>query len=52
MLVEGSDATSAAIAIGYESVSQFNREYRRLFGDPPHRDVTALKRSHAPQQVV
>lgn len=30
---------SAAIAVGYESQTQFNREYKRLFGLPPARDV-------------
>jgi AraC-like DNA-binding protein len=33
------DATSAAYEVGYESVSQFNREYRRFFGQPPMRDI-------------
>ena len=39
MLVEGIDAASAAFAVGYESASQFNREYKRLFGQPPMRDI-------------
>jgi AraC-like DNA-binding protein len=43
MLVAGLDATSAAYEVGYESVSQFNREYSRLFGQPPIRDVKALR---------
>jgi len=43
MLMEGMDATSAAFEVGYESVSQFNREYSRLFGQPPMRDVKALR---------
>lgn len=42
MLADHLDAGSAAIAVGYESPSQFNREYRRLFGAPPKRDVRAL----------
>jgi AraC-like DNA-binding protein len=37
------DATSAAFDVGYESPSQFNREYRRLFGLPPLRDVKRLR---------
>jgi transcriptional regulator GlxA family with amidase domain len=41
MLTEGMDAASAAFNVGYESASQFNREYRRLFGQPPMRDVKA-----------
>jgi AraC-like DNA-binding protein len=43
MLLGGLDATTAAYDVGYESVSQFNREYSRLFGQPPMRDVTALR---------
>jgi AraC-like DNA-binding protein len=43
MLMDGMDATSAAYEVGYESVSQFNREYSRLFGQPPMRDVKALR---------
>lgn len=40
MLVEGQDAGTAALMVGYESGSQFNREYKRQFGAPPRRDVT------------
>jgi AraC-like DNA-binding protein len=43
MLMDGMDATSAAYEVGYESVSQFNREYSRFFGQPPMRDVKALR---------
>ncbi len=39
MLNEGLDAASAAFEVGYESTSQFNREYRRFFGQPPMRDI-------------
>jgi AraC-like DNA-binding protein len=39
MLVEGVNATRAAFDVGYESTSQFTREYKRLFGQPPRRDV-------------
>jgi AraC-like DNA-binding protein len=42
MLKEGLDAASAAFEVGYESASQFNREYSRFFGQPPMRDVKAL----------
>lgn len=41
MLAEGMDAASAAYSVGYESASQFNREYSRFFGVPPMRDVKA-----------
>lgn len=43
MLVEHLDATTAAFRVGYESPSQFSREYRRLFGTPPLRDITTLR---------
>jgi len=43
MLMDGLDATSAAYEVGYESVSQFSREYSRFFGQPPLRDVKALR---------
>jgi AraC-like DNA-binding protein len=39
MLLEGKNAGAAALEVGYESGSQFNREYKRLFGSPPHQDV-------------
>ena len=41
----GLPAASAAFEVGYESPSQFNREYRRFFGQPPMRDVKALRDS-------
>lgn len=47
MLTDGLDATSAAYEVGYESVSQFSREYSRFFGQPPMRDVKALRDSKA-----
>lgn len=43
MLIEGIDATSAAFEVGYESPSQFNREYKRCFGQPPMRDIKARR---------
>lgn len=39
MLTENADAASASLAVGYESPTQFNREYKRMFGEPPRRDV-------------
>jgi AraC-like DNA-binding protein len=39
MLNAGLDAASAAFEVGYESASQFSREYSRFFGQPPMRDV-------------
>lgn len=43
MLVEDMDVASAALQVGYESPSQFSREYRRLFGEPPARDIARLR---------
>jgi AraC-like DNA-binding protein len=43
MLSDGADAATAAFGVGYESPSQFSREYARLFGAPPRRDVEALR---------
>src|SRR6187397_3398668 len=43
MLNESLDAGSAAVRVGYESASQFSREYSRLFGAPPQRDVTRMR---------
>ncbi|MDE3186792.1 MAG: AraC family transcriptional regulator [Acidobacteriota bacterium] len=47
MLNEGLDAASAAFEVGYESASQFNREYSRFFGQPPMRDVKARRYASA-----
>jgi AraC-like DNA-binding protein len=43
MLVERLDAAQAAFAVGYESTSQFSREYSRLFGQSPRRNVKSLR---------
>lgn len=48
MLIEGIDATSAAFEVGYESPSQFNREYKRFFGQPPIRDIKTRRFSESP----
>ncbi len=37
------DVTQAAMAVGYESVTQFIREYKRLFGEPPRRNIMKMK---------
>lgn len=42
MIADRIDAGGAALGVGYESVTQFNREYRRLFGAPPKTDVRAI----------
>src|SRR6266567_1171691 len=43
MLAERMDAATAAFQVGYESPSQFSREYNRLFGAPPLRDIANLR---------
>lgn len=43
MLGEDIDAGSAAVRVGYESASQFSREYTRLFGAPPLRDIKRVR---------
>jgi AraC-like DNA-binding protein len=43
MLVEAIDATQAAYRVGYESTSQFSREYSRMFGAPPMREIERLR---------
>ncbi len=48
MLMDGLDAASAAFEVGYESASQFNREYSRYFGQPPMRDIRTLRSPGAP----
>jgi len=48
MLAEHLDAATAAFQVGYESPSQFSREYNRLFGAPPLRDVTSLRQVPSP----
>jgi len=47
MLTERLDAASAAFQVGYESPSQFSREYSRQFGAPPQRDITTLRQMAA-----
>lgn len=45
MLMDNQDAASAAHRVGYESPSQFSREYRRMFGAPPARDIASLRQN-------
>ena len=49
MLNEHLDASSAAFQVGYESPSQFSREYSRLFGAPPKRDIEGLRQKASSQ---
>lgn len=43
MLIEQLDAASASHRVGYESPSQFSREYRRVFGAPPLKDIAQMR---------
>lgn len=47
MLNQGAEAAVAGYAVGYESPSQFSREYRRLFGAPPAQDIATLRQPDA-----
>ncbi|MGB1091528.1 MAG: helix-turn-helix domain-containing protein, partial [Oceanobacter sp.] len=47
MLAEQLEASQAAYEVGYESPSQFSREYSRLFGTPPMKDIKQLMASGA-----
>ena len=51
MLTERLDATTAALQVGYESPSQFSREYGRLFGAPPLRDIASLRQLASPRSL-
>jgi len=50
MLAERMDAATAAFQVGYESPSQFSREYNRVFGAPPLRDITNLRQMAADER--
>jgi AraC-like DNA-binding protein len=51
MLIENQDAATVAFQVGYESPSQFSREYSRLFGEPPLRDITSLRQMTANDMI-
>jgi AraC-like DNA-binding protein len=50
MALHGLDAGTAAFEVGYESASQFTREYKRLFGQTPMRDARTLRFAHDAQE--
>lgn len=50
MLSECMDVTTAAMEVGYESSSQFTREYKRLFGRPPYKDIKSSRKSYLPTE--
>lgn len=43
MLGEGMDVASASFRVGYEDPSYFSRDYKKVFGTPPHRDIARLR---------
>lgn len=43
MLAENMDVASASFRVGYDDASYFSREYKKLFGIPPHRDIAKLR---------
>ncbi|CAI6046607.1 hypothetical protein PAECIP112173_01221 [Paenibacillus sp. JJ-100] len=45
-MAESADAADVAFRVGYESASQFSREYTRMFGAPPKADVRQLKEKY------
>lgn len=52
MLTESLDAATAGLRVGYESPSQFNREYARFFGEPPLRDIKRLRAGDGPKGLL
>jgi transcriptional regulator GlxA family with amidase domain len=52
ILLQSLDAAMAGHTVGYDSPSQFSREYKRLFGAPPARDIARLRASPMAMQVM
>jgi len=52
LLVTSTEAARAAYAVGYESASQFSREYTRMFGLPPARDAVRLRETGLGEVLV
>jgi AraC-like DNA-binding protein len=50
LLSESTDAADVAFKVGYESPSQFSREYSRMFGYPPIEDIKRLRAKHDPKE--
>jgi AraC-like DNA-binding protein len=49
LLAAPGDIAGAGFAVGYDSPSQFSREYRRMFGAPPSRDALTLRQTAPPR---
>lgn len=47
LIFDPADAATIAFTVGYESASQFSREYARLFGMPPGRDAARFRQPSA-----
>ncbi|XAH22788.1 AraC family transcriptional regulator [Xylophilus sp. GW821-FHT01B05] len=52
LMAESLDAATAGHRVGYESPSQFSREYARLFGAPPARDLQRMREQNAPLAIA
>jgi AraC-like DNA-binding protein len=52
LLAGSEDVTTVGLAVGYESPSQFSREYKRAYGSPPRRDARALRASNGAQALA
>lgn len=52
LVFSGYSVLHAAFEVGYESVSQFNREYSRFFGAPPARDASSLRQMESIRQEM
>ena len=52
LMAESADVAAVGFSVGYESPSQFSREYRRLFGNPPGRDLARFRDVSVPERSV
>ena len=52
MIVDGETAESSSFKVGYNSATQFSREYSRMFGNSPLRDVMEIKKSESNHQIL
>ena len=52
LMAESADVAAVGFSVGYESPSQFSREYRRLFGNPPSRDLARFREVSVPERSV